>query len=52
MFERKLSPCVLEKEHGIKVVPADPLREDLLRNFSDLGQALKAGFESDAGGAK
>ena len=43
---------VLEKEHGIKVVPADPLREDLLRNFSDLGQALKAGFESDAGGAK
>ncbi len=43
---------MLEKEHGIKVVPADPLREDLLENFYTLGQALKAGFESDAGGAK
>lgn len=42
----------LEREHGITVIPADPLREDLLRNFSDLGQALKAGFESDDGGAK
>ena len=42
----------LEREHGIKVVPADPLREDLLNNFRDLGQALKAGFEADDGGAK
>ena len=42
----------LEREHGIKVVPADPLREDLLENFRDLGQALKTGFEADDGGAK
>ena len=42
----------LEREHGIKVVPADPLREDLLKNFFDLGQALKAGFEADRGGAR
>lgn len=42
----------LEREHGIKVVPADPLREDLLKNFRDLGQALKAGFETDDGGVK
>ena len=43
---------VLEKEHGIKVVPADPLREDLLNNFRELGQALKSGFDSEAGVAK
>ena len=42
----------LEREHGIKVVPADPLREDLLENFHDLGRALKAGFESDNGGSR
>ena len=39
-------------EHGIKVVPADPLREDLLGNFFDLGRALKAGFDNDAGGSR
>lgn len=43
---------VLEKEHGIKVVPANPLREDLLENFRDLGKALKEGFDFDNGGAK
>lgn len=43
---------VLEKEHGIKVVPADPLREDLIENFHALGRALKAGFESEAGEKK
>ena len=42
----------LEREHGIKVVPADPLREDLLGNFFDLGRALKAGFDNDAGGSR
>ena len=42
----------LEREHGIKVVPADPLREDLLENFFELGRALKAGFEADDGGSR
>jgi len=42
----------LEREHGLKVVPADPLREDLIENFKELGEALKAGFESDDRGKK
>lgn len=42
----------LELRHGIKVVPADPLREDLLKNFFDLAEALKAGFAADAGGVR
>lgn len=42
----------LEREHGINVVPADPLREDLLENFRYLGQVLKAGFETGGGGEK
>ena len=42
----------LEMRYGINVVPADPLREDLIKNFFDLAEALKAGFEADAGGVK
>ena len=42
----------LEREHGVRVVPADPLCEDLIANFRALGRALKAGFEMDDGGAR
>ena len=42
----------LEREHGIRVVPADPLREDLPDNLLYLGRMLKEGFAADAGGAK
>ena len=42
----------LEQEHGVRVIPADPLCEDLIANFRALGRALKAGFETDDGGAK
>ena len=41
------------KERGLKVVEADPLRCDLIKNFHDLGRELKASFaESGNGGAK
>ena len=42
----------LERALGVKVVPADPLREDLLANFEHLAKELKAGFAESDGGAR
>lgn len=51
----QFSPSVcraLERELHVRTVPADPLREDLRANFADLAQALKTGFDGDAGGTR
>jgi len=40
----------LERELGVTAVPADPLREDLVKNFSYLADALKRGFTTASGG--
>jgi len=40
----------LERELGVRTVPADPLRADLAENFDYLGGALKQGFAASSGG--
>ena len=44
------STRALERELGVSAVPADPLREDLVKNFSYLADALKQGFGRERGG--
>ncbi len=44
------STRALERELGVTAVPADPLREDLVKNFSYLAEALKKGFDREPGG--
>lgn len=47
-----VSSRALERELGVKVVPADPLREDVLANFEYLAGVLKQGFAEADGGRR
>ena len=43
------STRALERELGVSAIPADPLREDLVKNFSYLAEALKRDFSREQG---
>ena len=44
------STRALERELGVTAVPADPLRDDLEKNFAYLAEALEQGFAKESGG--
>lgn len=45
------SSRALERELGVRVVPADPLKADLCANFDHLSGVLEQGFRESDGGA-
>ena len=47
-----VSSRALERELGVRVIPADPLREDLVANFDYLAECLKNGFAASDGGQR